>query len=265
MLIGSLMAMLGPYELGPDSISRVWPKLRMLQIHPWESGALMGKEWVRMAGFALIGALAIRMAVSGRRKPTIQRPLAAASLVLILPVILECARLLVESNSPSLSDLSLDMFAALAGGFASLFVPQAYLAFSGFLLFNVALIAAGLSPYRFSSWPTGASFQWIPFYEFCSDRTPSAFYDSTLTLFTSAILGGLLQLSFPRCKGQHVAAYALIFSGTMQFAHVFLPAHHADITGILVAGLGAWTGAYFCAAVESARLSQTGLLKPDPH
>jgi VanZ family protein len=262
MLICSLVAMLGPYDLGPDSISHLWSRIRMFQTHPWESGTLMGKEWVRMAAFALIGALAIRLAVPGRRKPTIKGPFAAATLVLLLPVILQCARLLVESNGPSLDDLALDIFAALAGGFASLFVPSASRAFSGFLLFNAALAAEGLSPYRFSGLKEGISFQWIPFYEFCSSQTASSFYDSILSLFSFAILGGLLQLSFPRCGRRHAAIYALAFAGAMEFAQTFLPARTAGVTDILVAGLGAWTGAYFCAAIESARSGLNSSIQP---
>jgi len=151
----------------------------------------------------------------------------------------------------------------LAGGFASLFVPPALRAFSGFLLFNVALAAEELSPYRFSGRQSGDSFQWIPFYRFCSDRTPASLYDPILSFFGFAILGGLLQLSFPRCGRWHVAIYALAFSGAMEFTQTFLPARSAGITDILVAGMGAWTGAYFCAAIESARLLQNSSIQPD--
>jgi glycopeptide antibiotics resistance protein len=258
MVICSLIAMLGPYDPRPDSLSR-------LLHHPWESGALMGKEWVPMAGFALIGALAARVAVPGRRKPTMKRPLVAAALVLVLPVIFGCARLLVESGSPSLDDLALDIFAALAGGFASLFIPPTLRPFSGFLLFNVALVAEALSPYRFSGWHPGASFQWIPFYEFCSSRTPSSFYDAILSFVSFAILGGFLELSFPRYGRWHAAIYAVAFSGAMELLQTFLPARTAGITDILVAGLGAWTGAYFCAAVESARSGRNCSVQPDLH
>jgi glycopeptide antibiotics resistance protein len=265
MLVLSLVAMLGPYDLGPDCMSRLGTSLRILQNHPWGSGTLMGKEWVRMAGFALIGALAIRLPVPGRRKPSMQRSLAAAALVLPLPVVLECARLLVESGGPSLGDLALDVFAALAGALAGLLVPPALRAFSGFLLFNVALAVAGLSPYRFSSWQPRVSFQWIPFYEFCSSRTLSSLSDAIISFFSFAILGGLLLLSFQRCSRWQVAVYALAFSGATELAQTFLPARTAGITDILVAGLGAWTGAYFCAAVESSRLGLDCSLQPNLH
>lgn len=221
----------------------------------------MGKEWVRMAGFALVGAMSIRLAVPGRRKRTIKQPLTAASLVLLLPVILEGTRLLVESGGPSREDLALDIFAILAGGFASLFIPPTLQAFSGFLLFNLALLGEKLSPYRFSLQPRH-SFQWIPFYELCNVRTPDSFYEAVLTFVSFAILGGLSQLSSPRRARWEVVIYALAFSGAMEFAQMFLPARTAEVTDILVAGLGAWTGAYFCAAVESARSGQNYLTEP---
>jgi glycopeptide antibiotics resistance protein len=258
MLICCLVAMLGPYDMSPHPISRLWSNIRMLRTHPWGSGTLMGKEWVHMAGFALIGALAVRLALPGRRKPTIKQPLAAAALVLVLPVVLECGHLLVASNIPHLDDLAMDIFAALAGGLAGFFIPSAFRAFSGFLLFNAALIAEALSPYRFSSWQPRVSFRWIPFYEFCSSRTSASLYDAILSFVGFAILGGFLKLSSPRCRRWHAAIYALAFSGAMESVQIFLPARTAGITDILVAGLGAWTGAYFCAAVESARSDRTG-------
>ncbi len=256
MLILCLAAMIGPYDLGPDSISRFGSGLRMLQTQSYESETVVGEEWLRMAGFVLIGAFAVRLAVPGRRKRTVQRPLAAAALVLVLPVILQCARLLVESRPPSLEDLALDILGALTGAFVSLFIPPALQAFSGLLLFTAALVAAGLSPYSFSGWKGWMIFQWIPFYEFCSNRTPAALYEALLGFVGFAILGGFLQLSYPRRRRWHLVAYALVFSGLIEFAQTFLLARAAGITDIIVAGLGAWTGAYVCIAVESARLIQ---------
>jgi glycopeptide antibiotics resistance protein len=210
-----------------------------------------------MAGFALIGALAARLAVPGRRKRTLGQPLSAAALVILFPVVLQCARLLVESRTPVLDDMALDIFAALAGAFASLFISPMLQAFSGFVLFKAALVISGLSPFSFSSWRQGSGFQWIPFYEFCSRRTPNALYETILCFFSFAVLGGLLQLSFLQFQRRYVALYALIFAGSIEFVQMFLPAHTAGITDMIMAMLGAWTGAHICAAVESARLSQS--------
>jgi glycopeptide antibiotics resistance protein len=256
MLIWSLVAMVGPYDLSQDSATHINSIAPFFGTEPWQLDALIGAEWLRMAGFALIGALAARLAVPGRRKRTLQQPLSAAALVLLFPVILQCIRLLVESEGPSLDDLALDVFGALAGAFASLFIPPMLAASSGFLLFTAALIAAGLSPYHFSGWNHILVFQWIPFYDFCSNRSPLSFYEAILNLFSFAIMGGLLQLSFPRQRRAHIAFYAMAFSGAIEFVQTFLPARTAGITDILVAGLGAWTGAHICAAIESERLGQ---------
>jgi VanZ family protein len=256
MLIWSLVAMVGPYDLSEDSVTHINAISPLFESQPWISRTLMGAEWLRMAGFAMIGALAARLAVPGRRKRTLQQPLSAAAMILLFPVLLQCLRLLVQSEGPSLDDLALDVFGALAGAFVSLFVPPILEAFSGSILFTAALVAAGLSPYHFSNWKQKAVFQWMPFYDFCSTRTPLAFYEAILSFFSFAILGGLLQLSFPRWRRIYIAAYVLAFSGAIEFAQTFLPERIAGVTDILVATLGAWTGAHVCAAIESERLNQ---------
>jgi glycopeptide antibiotics resistance protein len=252
MLIWSLVAMVGPYDLSQDSISQINPVVPLFE----SPNSLIGAEWPRIAGFAIIGALAARLAVPGRRKRNLQQPLAAAALVLLFPAILQCLRLLVESEGPSLDDLALDVFGALAGAFISLFLQPTLQSLSAFLLFNSSLIAAGLSPYHFSRWGHGVIFQWIPFHDFCSNRSPAAFYESILAFFCFAILGGLLQLSFPPWRRLCIAIYAAGFSGAIEFAQTFLPARTAGITDVIIAGLAAWIGAHICAAVESERLSQ---------
>lgn len=256
LLIWSVVAMVGPYDLSQDFFSDPGTGPPTPAIHLQESGTLGRGGWLQMAGFALIGGLAARLAVPGRRKRTLGQPLSAAALVILFPVILQCARLLVESRTPVLDDMALDVFAALAGAFASLFIPPMLQAFSGFVLFKAALVVSGLSPFSFSSWRQGSGLQWIPFYEFCSSRTPNALYETILCFFSFAVLGGLLQLSFPQFQRRHIALYTLIFAGALEFVQMFLPAHTAGITDMIMATLGAWTGAHICAAVESARLSQ---------
>jgi VanZ family protein len=254
LLICALVPMVGPINLGSDTLTFFGSGILTLQTDSRESETLMGAKWLNLAGFALIGAFAARLAVPGRRKLTAWQPLAAVALVLLLPMLLQCARLLVGSYSPSLDDLTLDIVGTLLGFFAGLLAPSILRARNGFLLFNAALIAAGLNPYLFSSHPPNRMlFQWIPFYEFCRDRTPISFYEATVSLFSFAILGGFLQLSFPRCRSWQAAVYAFIFSGAIEFIKTFLPNRTPGITGILMAVLGAWIGAYICAAVESER------------
>lgn len=251
LLIWSIVAMLGPFNLGQDFPSH--PGAVLLQTNPSAPETLTEKEWIRVACFALIGALAAKLAVPGRRKRTLMQPLASVALVLLLPVIIHFLRILVEAHPPYLDDLVLDIFGALSGAFLSLLIPSHLRALSGFLLFKIALLAAALNPYNFSTWNRRISIQWIPFYELCKDRTPLSFYEATLSLFTFAILGGLLQLTFPRMKRWHVALYGLIFSAAIEYARTFLPAQSAGTAEVIMACLGAWIGAYICTSVESAR------------
>jgi VanZ family protein len=255
MLVWALMAMLGPYDLGSDYISNFTAGLRTMGDESWNLASLYGQEWLRMAGFALIGALAIRLAVPGRRRRTVLQPISAAALILFFPVALHGLRLLTESHPPSINDLGLEIFGALAGAFASLLVPPILQAFSGFILFTVALIAAGLSPYVFSSWGKDISFQWIPFYDLCINGEPFSLYEPVLIAVSFAILGGFLRMSCPRIRQWHIAAYAMAFSAVIEFVQTFVPARTAGTGDIIVAGIGAWAGGYICAAVQSARLN----------
>ncbi|MBN1568187.1 MAG: VanZ family protein [Acidobacteria bacterium] len=262
LLIWSMVAMVGPYDVSQDFFADFGIGHPAPAVYPQESGTLDRGEWLQMAGFALIGALAVRLAVPGRRKSTLGQPLSAAALVIVFPAVLQFARLLVESRAPVLDDMALDIFAALAGAFASLFISPAMQAFSGFILFKAALVVSGLSP--FYGWRLAGGFQWIPFYEFCTSRAPAALYETVLCFSSFAILGGLLQLSFPQFRRRYVALYALAFAGVIEFCQTFLPAHSAGITDIIMAALGAWTGAHICAAVETARLNQR-LFVPQAH
>jgi len=170
-------------------------------------------------------------------------------------VIMHGARLLTGSRPPSINELALNIFGALAGAFASLFIPAVLQALSGFALFTLALIVAGLSPYSFSGWDKITPFQRIPFYEFCTKQTPSSLYEPVLSLVSFAVLGGFLRLSFSRWLQWHIALYSVGFAAAIEFIQTFLPARTAGTGDILLAGMGSWIGAYVCAAVQSARLN----------
>jgi glycopeptide antibiotics resistance protein len=256
LLIWSVVAMVGPYDISQDFFTDIGTGTPAPGSHLQGSGTFSSGGWLQLAGFALIGALAARIAVPGRRKRTLGQPLAAIALVILFPVVLQFTRLLVESHAPVLDDLAFDIFGALAGAFISLLISPAFQAFSGFLLFKAALIVSGLSPFSFTTGRQSQVFQWIPFYEFCSSRTPAALYETILGFFSFAVLGGLLQLSFARFRPRYVALYALVFAAAIEVAQTFLPSRSAGITDIILAGLGAWTGAHICAAVETARLNQ---------
>jgi len=253
LVIWTMVAMLGPFNISQEYDALSGSDARMHRNDFSGSEIITDKQWLQMACFALIGAMAVRLAVPGRRRHTWRQPLSAAALVLLLPVILHLLRILVESRPPYLDDLALDIFGALAGAFISLLIPSSLRAFCGLIMFTFALLAAELNPYNFLSWQRTAHFQWIPFYELCRIRTPFAFYETTLGLFIFAIFGGLLQLSFSRLRRWHVVLCALVLSSALEYAQTFLPGQTAGTTDIIMACLGAWIGAYISSSVESAR------------
>lgn len=254
MMIWCIVAMLGPYDIGPDYASNFHSPSMIFRNIRGDAASLYGEEWLQMAGFALVGALAVRLAVPGRRKKTARQPVAAALLILVFPVIMHLARCLSGMHPPSINELALNLFGSLAGAFASLFIPPALQALSGFILFTVALVVAGLSPFSFHSGKV-SGFQWIPFYEFCSSRTPASLYEPVLSLVSFAILGGFLRLTFPRWRQWPVVMYCIGFAAVIELVQIFLPARTAGTGDIILAGTGAWAGAYICAAVQSARLN----------
>ena len=253
MLICSTVAMFGPFDVSLDYFSHLRSGVRFLLADPWKSATLLGAGWLRIAGLALIGALASRLVVRGRRKRSKKRLVTVVALILLLPVALEFTRTFIESSPLSLRDLATELLGACAGFVLGLAAPVLVRPLAGFLLLNSAIIAAGLSPFHFIGWHDRPDFQWIPLYEFCSRRTPTALYELVLNLFSFAIWGGLLQLSFLRRPRWLVVAYAVALSAGVEFAQTFLPARSAGITDILMAGLGAWTGALMCAAVANSR------------
>jgi VanZ family protein len=254
MLILSLVAMVGPFDIGPDYLSRFKTNLAGLGA-AWIPISLSGDEWIRIAGFAMTGAFASRLAVPGRRRRSPRTMMSALALVVVFPAVLGCARLLVESYPPQGPELAVEFLASMSGFAVALMVPGVVRASAGLILWILALIAAGLSPSHFAGF---AGFQWIPFYEFVTHRTPIAFYPMVFTLFGFAVAGGLLQLCCARCRHIHVVACGLVLASLIEYAKVLLPAHSANITDILMACLGAWAGSFLCAAVAASRKTADG-------
>jgi glycopeptide antibiotics resistance protein len=249
LLILSMIAIVGPFDVGPDYLSRFQTGLAAV-ISRSAFSFPSGEEWIQIAGFTMIGAFASRLAVPRRRKRSLRVLMSAPALVVVFPVVLGCGRLMVESLPPSGSDFVLELLGSAAGFGIAILAPAVVRASSGFLLWNLALITAGLSPRPFDG---SAGFQWIPFFEYITSRTPVALYQMIFTLSSFAVAGGLLQLAWARCRRIHVILYAAALASAVECAQILLPAHSANITNILLAGLGAWVGSVICAAVACSR------------
>jgi hypothetical protein len=253
MLVLCMIFMVGPLDVNLDYFSRFRPGLSSLAAGGWRTVSATGQDWIHLAGFALIGALAGRLVVPGRRRRSFMRLIYSAALVVLFPLALAFGHLLAQARPPLLHALVLDLAGSLAGFLVGLLWPAAVRATVGLPVMIVALVAAGLSPFAFAGWTGGPVFQWIPFYEYCTRRSPIALYELILTLTSFAILGGLLHLSLVARRRFLIVSFAVLLAVGIEFAQTFLPARTAGITHVLMAGFGAWTGALFCASVQSSR------------
>ncbi len=251
LLVGALLVfMFAPFDFSLD-VSQFFADTRMLGRNPWELGVPIGDGWVQMTGFAIAGGLAGRMARGGRFIG-MSRTRETLAVVLLVPFGLEFLQLLVASHAPSLRDLTLEIAGAAAGWTAGLCVPALARPFPAFVVVNLAIAAAGLSPYRFVSWTAASSFQWIPFLEYYDQTTASSLSDAMMGLTVFGLLAGLLQLSCPRCPRWLVVGYALVLAAGIEFAQLFVPTRSANITDVLLAGLGAWIASMVCTSIESS-------------
>ncbi len=249
LLVGTLVVfMFAPFDFSLD-VSKIISDIRILRQNPWELGVPVGDGWVQMAGFALVGGLAGRMARSGRLMQ-LSCARATSAIVLLLPLELEFLQLLVASHAPSLRDLAMEISGAAAGWMAGLFVPALARPFLAFILWNLAIIAAGLSPFHFVNWPATTSFQWIPFIEYYKQTAAPALGDAMNGLAGFGLLAGLLQLSCLHCPRWLIAGYAMALAAGIEFTQLFVPSRYANITDILIAGLGAWIGSLICTGIE---------------
>jgi VanZ family protein len=252
LLVGSLtVIMLGPFDFSLD-VSQIVSDYRMLRTNPWELGVPIGDGWVQMAAFALVGAMSGRLAASGRFM-RLSRLKAAVASVLLMPLAAEFSQVLLVSHAPSLRDLAMEVLGASAGFMVGTSVAVLARPITGFAVLGVALIAAGLSPGSFVGWPQRSAFKWIPFVEYYRKTTPGALYDAMMGLAGYGLLGGLLQAACRRRRHGLVAVLCMALAAGIEFAQVFLPTRFANLTDILIAGMGAWIGASICSGLDDGR------------
>jgi glycopeptide antibiotics resistance protein len=228
-----LATMLIPFDFGMDVSQIKWSVRQLLQ-NPWEFGKPIEDEWIQLVEFALIGALANTI---GRRKLT--------AVAMLLPFVLEPLQVLVEFHSPSCRDVLMN-FAGVAGGFCiARFVPALANHITGFVLLSLALIAQGLSPYRFVGWSARSHFEWIPFVEYYYQTTGAALYDAMAGLLSYALLVAL----WPR---RITLLWAVLLASGIEATQLIIPARFAGTTDILIALCGACAG-YALSKVARAR------------
>jgi len=252
LLVGTLTAiMLGPFDFSLD-VSHIVSDYRMLWTNPWELGVPIGDGWVQMAAFTLVGAMSGRIASSGRSMQ-LSRLKAAVACILLMPLVLESSQLFVESHAPSLRDFAMEALGAAAGFMVGTSAPVLARPILGFVILGLATIAAGLSPGHFVSWRGRSSFEWIPFVEYYRQTTPAALYDAMMGLTGYGLLGALLQAAWRGRRRGLIAVLAVALAAGIEFAQMFLPSRVANITDILIAGMGAWIGALIYSGVRDRR------------
>jgi glycopeptide antibiotics resistance protein len=228
-----IATMLLPFNFGLD-VSQIKSGIKHLLLNPWELGIPIEDEWIQMVEFAMIGALA--GSIPKRR---------FTAFALLLPFILEPAQLLVDYHSPSLRDLAMN-FAGVTGGVLSArYIPFLVRPMVGFILMNLAMVAQGLSPYRFVEWSARSHFEWIPLAEYYNQTTGAALYDAMAGLLSY----GLLVALWPR---RATILWAVLLASGIEIAQVLIPSRFAGTTDILIAAIGAWVGYVVSKAVANS-------------
>ena len=215
-----LIGMLLPFDFTMD-VSGMWSSVKALWLNPWESGTPISYEWIAMAEFAILGALA------GSIKKT-----RIIGLGLAMPFIFEGMQILVESHALSLRDLTMNVAGVAAGVAAARFAPALVRPATGCLLMSLALMAQGLSPYHFGG---QGRFEWIPLVEYYVRTTGGALYDAMSGLLSY----GLLVALWPR---RIVIVWAVCLAAGIEAAQVWIPTRSAGMTDILIAAIGACAG-----------------------
>jgi glycopeptide antibiotics resistance protein len=222
------VGMLLPLDLGL-SVSGIKSSLKGLLLDPWESGRAIQDEWILMAEFAILGALA-----GSLRKTKL------TLLTLALPFLLEPMQLLLESHAPSLRDIAFNLTGAVLGLAAARLCPSVIKPWAGFMFMSMALIAQGLSPFRFGGF---SKFEWIPLIEYYNQTTGAALYDALMGLLSY----GLLVFLWPR---KTTILWAIALAGAIEAIQTIIPTRSAGTTDILIAAIGSWAGYSLFKATE---------------
>ena len=241
LLLVIVVTKFGPFDVTLD-VSSIRSDVRHFLDDPWDLDSPPKEEWDSLAQFILLGALTGSLVRSGDL-PRRLTPAAAITSLLLLPCLLEAGQLFVVSHAPSLRDAGMDTAGALAGlamvwrrpGFLR---PQAGLAIVG-----LGVLAAGLNPYRFVPWDRRSHFEFVPLVEYYRNTTAAALYDAGIGLVSFALFGALLEQSC-RCRRWIVAGAAAGFAAIIELIQLNLPGRYAGTTDIIIAGLGAWVGAF---------------------
>jgi glycopeptide antibiotics resistance protein len=252
LLAGAMtVIMLGPFDFSLD-VSNIVSDFRMMRTNPWEVGTPIGDGWVQMAAFALVAAVWGRIAARGRFMQ-LSRGKAAVACILLMPLALEFSQLLVQSHAPSMRDFALEVLGAAAGFTVGTSVSILVGPIAGFVIVGLALIAAGLSPGDFVTWPGQSSFEWVPFVEYYRQTTPAALYDAMMGLAGYGLFGGLLQAACKNRPRGLIVVLAMAFAAGIEITQMLLPSRVANVTDILIAGLGAWIGSLIYSGIEDRR------------
>jgi len=242
--------LLGPFDVSLD-VSHFRAALRSFWTNPWLTNIPIADGWVQMVEFTLLGAVAGTIIRRGETPPGLSKKTFLWS-VLLLPWILESAQLIVDSHAPALRNPSLGCAGSAAGLLAGLYFPSLARPVSGAILMNLALLAAGLSPYRFAGTGNHAPFMWLPLVEYYRQTRASTLYDAMTGLLRYALLGGLLRLAFS-CPRWVILVWVVALSACIEFAQRFLVSRFPGTTDILIAALGGWVGGMVCSMIESRR------------
>lgn len=215
-----MVGMLLPFDFSMD-VSGLWSNVKVLWLNPWKSGTPISDEWILMAEFAILGALAGSM-----------KKARVVALALAMPFVFEGMQILVESHALSLRDVAMNFGGAAVGLVTARHAPALVRPATGFILMSLALIAQGLSPYHFGG---QGRFEWVPLVEYYTRTTGAALYDAMSGLLSYGLLAAL----WPR---RMVIVWAILLAGGIEAAQVFVPTRSAGVTDILIAGIGACTG-----------------------
>jgi glycopeptide antibiotics resistance protein len=240
--------LLGPFDLTVD-VGHVKADLKQLLMDPWEARKGISHEWVQTVEFALFGALAGRL-VRRRLGPWGLPSCLGIAAVLALPFILELGQLFVKSHAPSLRDMAMGFVGVSLGFIASLGWPALMHPVIGLVLLTAAIIAAGLSPYRFVPWELRADFQWVPLVEYYTRTTMGAVYDAGIGIVNFGLWAAFFKASLPSKRWVAVVA-SLLLAGGIELAQLLVPERVAGTTDMMMAVLGGWAGSTIYGALAS--------------